>query len=136
MSLDFPRRPWWPSSLTLRVVSGIKWTIAADENRNTQGPAIQMMLNVLGSCNTLLVATSPIHINKHLDPNLPFYNYTSTHTWYYKGDFSEPGKKTSHKNISTKNGATCRFCTKVCNNASQGKFVRQQFYNLPLELPP
>ena len=79
MSLDFPRRPWWPSSLTLRVVSGSEWTIAVDENLNTQEPAIQMMLNVLGSCNTVLVTTSPpIIINKQPQPpllQLYFYSH-------------------------------------------------------------
>ena len=79
--------------------------------------------------------------NKRLDPNLPFYYHTSTHTRYYEGplpEFSEPGKKTSRKNKRVpRREQPAAFAPRRATMPVRGSLsVRPQFHNLPLELPP
>ena len=78
---------------------------------------------------------------KRIDPNLPFFYHTSSHTRYYEGplpEFSEPGKKTSRKQKRIPRGEQpAAFAPRRATMPVRGSLsVRLQFHNLPLELPP
>ena len=78
---------------------------------------------------------------KRLDPNLPFFYHTSSHTRYYEGplpEFSEPGKKTSRKRKRVpRREQPAAFAPRRATMPVRGSLsVRPQFHNLPLELPP
>ena len=78
---------------------------------------------------------------KRLDPNLPFFYHTSSHTRYYEGplpEFSEPGKKTSRKRKRVpRREQPAAFAPRRATMPVTGSLsVRPQFHNLPLGLPP
>ena len=78
---------------------------------------------------------------KRLDPNLPFYYHTSSHTCFYEGplpDFSEPARKTRRKSRRTpRREQPAAFAPRRATMPVRGSLaVRPQFHNLPLELPP
>ena len=78
---------------------------------------------------------------KRLDPNLPFYYHTSSHTRFYEGplpDFSEPPTKTLRKSGRVpRREQPAAFVPRRATMPVRGSLsVRPQFHNLPLELPP
>ena len=77
---------------------------------------------------------------KHLDPNLPFFYHTSSHTCYYEGplpDFTKLGKKTSRKRKRVpRREQPAAFAPRCATMPVRGSLsVRPQFHNLPLPLP-
>ena len=78
---------------------------------------------------------------KRLDPNLPFFYHTSSHTRYYEGplpEFSKPDKKTSCKRKRVpRREQPAAFAPRRATMPVRGSLsVKPQFHNLPLELPP
>ena len=77
---------------------------------------------------------------KRLDPDLPFYYHTASHTRFYEGplpEFNEaPVTKPKTKKVPRREQPTafapCRATMPVRGTLS----VRPKFHNLPLELPP
>ena len=75
---------------------------------------------------------------KRLDPDLPFYYYTSSRTCYYEGDmpaFSEPSARPRKPRRAPRRevlGESQRVTLAVRGNRS----VRNTFHNVPVDLPP
>ena len=75
---------------------------------------------------------------KRMDPDLPFYYHTSTHTRFYEGVMpafdTKPSKKPREKRIPRYEllGTNDRVTMAVRGASS----VRTKFHNVPLELPP
>ena len=73
-----------------------------------------------------------------MDPDLPFYYHTSTHTRFYEGVMpafdAKPSKKSQEKRIPRYEllGTNDRVTMAVRGASS----VRTNFYNAPLEFPP
>lgn len=78
---------------------------------------------------------------KRIDPDLPYYYHTSTHTRYYEGplpDFSEPVRKSrrKHKRVPRREQPAA-FVPRRATMPVRGSIsLRPQFHNLPLDLPP
>lgn len=75
--------------------------------------------------------------SKWLDPDLPFYYHTSSHTRYSEGplpSFSEPSKKEEKSKKGAKARATHCIHVTACNTACS--LIRTQYHNHPIDLPP
>ena len=76
---------------------------------------------------------------KRVDPDLPFYYHTSTHTRYNEGPlphFEKSPKKKSAKQIPRREQPAV-FGPRRATMLIRGSLsVRPKFHNLPLELPP
>lgn len=77
---------------------------------------------------------------KRLDPDLPFYYHTSSHTRFYEGplpDFNQPSlTKPKTKRVPRREQPTA-FAPRRATMPVRGSLsVRPKFHNLPLELPP
>ena len=75
---------------------------------------------------------------KRLDPDLPFYYHTSTHTRFHEGVMPEfdtkPTKKAQQKHIPRYELlGTNDLITMAVHGATS---IRTKFHNIPLELPP
>ena len=74
--------------------------------------------------------------SKRIDPDLPFYYYTSAHSHYYEGphpDFDKPHKE---KRLPRREQPAA-FGTRRATMPIRGTLaVRPKFHNVPLELPP
>ena len=78
---------------------------------------------------------------KRMDPELPFYYHTSTHTRYNEGplpDFNSTinqpkrkGKRAPRRDIST-----AMFARRASLPVHGTLSVRTQFHNQPIDLPP
>ena len=80
---------------------------------------------------------------KCLDPDLPFYYHTSSHTRFYEGptcmpNFSEPDSTVKRKSERTpRREQPAAFVTWHATMLMRGsQTVRAQFHNIPVELPP
>jgi len=76
---------------------------------------------------------------KRVDPDLPFYYHTSTHTRYYEGplpDFDKPPKKKAIKRIPRREQPAAFGPRRATVPVRGSLSVRLKFHNLPLELPP
>ena len=76
---------------------------------------------------------------KRLDPDLPFYYHTSSHTCFYEGplpDFSEPPKQQKQKRVPRREQPAA-FAPRRATMPVRGSLaVRAKFHNVPIELPP
>ena len=76
---------------------------------------------------------------KRVDPDLPLYYHTSSHTRYHEGplpDFDQPAKKKLIKRVPRREQPTA-FGARHATMPVRGSLsVRPKFHNLPLELPP
>lgn len=75
---------------------------------------------------------------KRVDPDLPFYYYTSTHARFYEGCHPEfdkkPAKPQREKKIPREQPAA--FVPRRATMPVRGNLaIRPKFHNLPLELP-
>ena len=75
---------------------------------------------------------------KRLDPDLPFYYYTSAHSRFYEGetpDFSVPSSKPRKLRRAPQREllGTSHQVTFSVRGASS---IRASFHNLPIDLPP
>ena len=77
---------------------------------------------------------------KRLDPDLPFYYHTSSHTRYYEGplpDFNQPGERRRKARRVPRREQPAAFAPRRATMPVRGSLsVRPKFHNLPLELPP
>lgn len=78
---------------------------------------------------------------KWLDPDLPFYYHTSSHTCFYEGampEFSESRSSTRRKNRRVpRREQPATFVPRRATMPVRGSLtVRAQFHNVPIELPP
>ena len=75
---------------------------------------------------------------KRIDPDLPFYYYTSAHSRFYEGEMPDfearPNKNPKPKRAPKYEmlGSNNRVTLTVQNSTS----IRATFHNLPVELPP
>lgn len=75
---------------------------------------------------------------KRLDPELPFYYFTSSHSRFYEGEmpeFSEPAPKPRRPRRAPRRellGSNARVTYAVRGKQS----VRSTFHNIPVNLPP
>ena len=75
---------------------------------------------------------------KRLDPDLPFYYYTSVHTRFYEGampDFSQPAPRPRKVRRPPRRellGESDRVTLSVRGASS----IRATFHNVPVDLPP
>ena len=75
---------------------------------------------------------------KRLDPDLPFYYYTSTHTRFYEGqmpEFSESSSRPRRLKRAPRRellGASQR----VTHTVRGSRSIRSTFHNIPVDLPP
>ena len=82
-----------------------------------------------------------VEFKKRLDPDLPFYYHTSSHTRFYEGplpDFSEQTQKKKRKfGRVPRREQPAAFAPRRATMPVQGSLsIRPQFHNPPLELPP
>ena len=79
-----------------------------------------------------------IEFMKRMNPDLPFYYYTSAHTRFYEGvmpDFSVPGSKPRKLRRAPQRellGPGGRVTMAVRGTGS----IRPTFHNVPVDLPP
>ena len=78
---------------------------------------------------------------KRLDPDLPFYYHTSSHTRYSEGplaSFDQMSTKMKRKNKRLpRREQTAAFAGRRATMPVHGSLgVRAQFHNQPIELPP
>ena len=77
---------------------------------------------------------------KRLDPDLPFYYHTSSHSRFYEGplpDFNVSNLKKKRKFQTAPHEQPAAFAPRRATMPVRGSLsVRPQFHNLPLELPP
>ena len=79
-----------------------------------------------------------IEFMKRMNPDLPFYYYTSAHTRFYEGvmpDFSVPGSKPRKLRRAPQRellGPGGRVIMAVRGTGS----IRATFHNVPVDLPP
>ena len=77
---------------------------------------------------------------KRVDPDLPFYYHTSSHTRYYEGpqpEFDKPSKKRPKERRIPRREQPAAFGPRRATMPVRGSLsVRPQFHNIPLELPP
>jgi len=74
---------------------------------------------------------------KRVDPDLPFYYHTSSHTRFYEGplpSFDLPPRKASKERHVPRREQPAAFGPRQATRGSLS--VRPQFHNVPLELPP
>lgn len=82
--------------------------------------------------------------SKRLDPDLPFYYHTSSHSRYSEGPlktFNEPSQKVKKRKASRvprrELSASAVFSSRRAQLPVQGSLsIRTQFHNQPLDLPP
>ena len=77
---------------------------------------------------------------KRVDPDLPFYYHSSSHTRFYEGSHPEfdkkPDKQQKEKRLPRREQPAA-FVTRRATMPVRGSIaVRPKFHNLPLELPP
>lgn len=82
-----------------------------------------------------------LEFTKRLDPDLPFYYYTSTHSRYYEGPlptFDIISQKKRRKNKrAPRREQPAAFAPRRATMPVRGSLaVRPQFHNVPVELPP
>ena len=81
-----------------------------------------------------------VEFKKQLDPDLPFYYHTSSHSHFYEGplpDFSMSSPKKKWNFRTAPHEQLAAFASWCATMPVQGSLsVRPQFNNLPLELPP
>ena len=78
---------------------------------------------------------------KRLDPDLPFYYHTSSHSRFCEGplpDFSEPSSKAKRKHKTVpRREQPAAFAPRRATMPVKGSLtVRAQFHNVPIQLPP
>ena len=78
--------------------------------------------------------------SKRIDPDLPFYYYTSSHTRYYEGthpDFDQPPAKSPKEKRLPRREQPAAFGPRRATMPVRGSLaIRSKFHNVPLELPP
>ena len=78
--------------------------------------------------------------SKRVDPDLPFYYHTITHTRYYEGphpDFDKPSTKPPKEKRIPRREQPSAFAPRRATMPVRGDLsVRPKFHNVPLELPP
>ena len=82
-----------------------------------------------------------IEFTKRLDPDLPFYYHTSSHSRFYEGplpDFNETSNKAKRKSRRVpRREQPAAFAIRRATMPVRGSTaVRTQFHNVPIELPP
>ena len=79
-----------------------------------------------------------VEFKKRLDPDLPFFYYTSAHSRFYEGampEFSVPAAKPRKLRRAPQRellGASHRVTLAVRGSGS----IRATFHNIPVDLPP
>ena len=77
--------------------------------------------------------------SEHIDPDLPFYYYTSAHSRYYEGshpDFDKPPVKQPKEKRIPRREQPAAFGPRRATMPVRGTLaVRPKFHNVPLELP-
>ena len=78
--------------------------------------------------------------SKRVDPDLPFYYYTSAHSRYYEGphpDFDKaPAKQPKEKRIPRREQPAAFGPRRATMPVRGSLAVRPKFHNVPLDLPP
>ena len=78
--------------------------------------------------------------SKRIDPDLPFYYYTSAHSRYHEGphpDFDQPPVKPPKEKRIPRREQPAVFGPRRATMPVHGSLaVRPKFHNVPLELPP
>ena len=78
---------------------------------------------------------------KRMDPDLPFYYHTSTHTRYSEGplpNFNTASAKAKRKGkrVPRRETSTAIFARRAALPVHSSLSVRTQFHNHPIDLPP
>ena len=83
---------------------------------------------------------SCIEFSKRIDPNLPFYYFTSSHDRFYEGarpSFSIPSSKPpSVQRFRRREMLTGQAPGRTSLPAAGSKSTRLTFYNVPINIPP
>lgn len=78
--------------------------------------------------------------SKRIDPDLPFYYYTTAHSRYYEGahpDFDKPSPKQPKESRIPRREQPAGFGQRRATMPVRGTLaVRPKFHNVALELPP
>ena len=78
--------------------------------------------------------------SKRLNPDLPFYYHTSSHTRYYEGplpEFNVPARKPRKTSRAPRREQPSVFAPRRATMPVRGSLsVRPKFHNVPLDLPP
>ena len=78
--------------------------------------------------------------SKRLNPDLPFYYHTSSHTRYYEGllpEFNVPARKPRKTSRAPRREQPSVFAPHRATMPVRGSLsVRPKFHNVPLDLPP
>ena len=80
-----------------------------------------------------------IEFRKRLDPDLPFYYYTSAHSRYYDDVLPSFNTKSTGKQRSIRRAPQRELLTsshRVTMTVRGSKSLRTTFHNLPVDLPP
>ena len=81
-----------------------------------------------------------LEFTKRLDPDLPFYYHTSSHTRYHEGplaNFNEATGKKQKLGRAPRREVRAAFASRRAMLPVQGSLsIRTQFHNRPLDLPP
>ena len=80
-----------------------------------------------------------LEFEKRLDPDLPFYYHTSTHTWFSEGllpDFNQQSMKRKGRRLPRRELPQAFSVRRATVPVHDNLTVRAQFHNRPMELPP
>lgn len=82
-----------------------------------------------------------LEFQKRIDPDLPYYYFTSSHGRYYEGEqpsFNQPSTHSgSHRTRRVPRRERAVFVSGRATLPVRGtQHIRAQFHNLPLDLPP
>ena len=81
-----------------------------------------------------------LEFQKRINPDLPYYYFTSSHDRYYEGErpcFNDTPTRTSHRTRRIPRIEASMFVSGRATLPVRGtQHVRAQFHNLPLDLPP
>ena len=116
---------------------------------NTQELAARMMLNVFFSLMRDVIGqnftTKEVKLGmrkiisqfvKRVDPDLPFYYHSSTHTHFYPEFDKNPDKEPKEKRLPRREQPAAFVPRRATMSVRGSLAVRPKFHNLPLELPP
>lgn len=77
--------------------------------------------------------------NKRMDPELPFYYYTSSHERFFEGDrpdFSVSSGKQRQQHAARRELLTSNIGGRATLVQRGATSIRTQYHNVPVELPP
>ena len=85
-----------------------------------------------------------VEFMKRMDPELPFYYYTSAHDRFYEGprpSFSQPSSEPSKRNPREQKPRRIEQPGKLVHGRATlaipgARSIRMQFHNVPVDIPP